>query len=53
MRQIAPLSRVTAPLPPARPVANATGAHTSVTHANKSPAGNQPWFGRVLTPTEN
>jgi len=46
MRHIAPVARVTAPLSPARPVPDASGARTSVAHVNKSPAGNQPWFGR-------
>lgn len=46
MRQIAPLARVSAPLPPARPVADTNGASTSAAHAHKAQAVNQPWFGR-------
>ncbi|WP_290902207.1 hypothetical protein [Aquabacterium sp.] len=46
MRQIAPLPRVTAPLPPARPVVDAGNLRSSTTPAHKAPAVNQPWFGR-------
>lgn len=46
MRQIAPLPRVSAPLPAARPVADVSSLRGSASPANKSPAVNQPWFGR-------
>jgi len=45
MHQIAPLSRVSAALPPARPAVDASLRGT-VAPANKAPAVNQPWFGR-------
>ncbi len=46
MRQIAPLPRVSAPLPPARPVVDAGNLRSSTAPAHKAPAVNQPWFGR-------
>lgn len=46
MRQIAPLPRVSAPLPPARHAVDAGGLRNSATPTHKAPAVNQPWFGR-------
>ena len=47
MRQIAPLSRVSAPQPPARTAVDASSLRSSVAPAaNKAAAVNQPWFGR-------
>lgn len=46
MRQIAPVARVSAPLPAQRTLAEGSQLVHPVVHNHKPQAGNQPWFGR-------
>jgi len=46
MRQTAPVTRAAAPLTTARTVADASGSRSATVTPIKTPAGNQPWFGR-------
>jgi hypothetical protein len=46
MPQIAPVSRVSAPLPLARTGSATNGVRSSVGQANKAPAANQPSLAR-------